>query len=57
MRKLVITAIATVALIAAVGASAAFAVLGPSHVDTQRAMILHNLSAHHIRSLPLWIPG
>jgi hypothetical protein len=35
----------------------AFAVLGQSHVDSKRAMSLHNLSVHHTRSLPLWIPG
>ena len=57
MRKLIITAITTVALIAAAGASTAFALLGQSHVDTQRATTLHNLSVHHIRSLPLWMPG
>jgi hypothetical protein len=57
MRKLIITAVATVALSVVVGGSAAFAVLGQSHVASQRAAILHNLSAHHIRSLPLWIPG
>jgi hypothetical protein len=56
MRKLIITAIATIVLTAIVGASTAFAVLGQSHVMTyQRAMSLHSLSAHPVRSLPLGI--
>jgi hypothetical protein len=55
MRKLIITAVTTVAVIAAVGGSAAFAVLGQSHVDATRALSPHNLSVDHIRSLPLWI--
>jgi hypothetical protein len=53
MRKLIITAIAT---IAAVGAGAAFALHGQSKTDAQRAMMLKNLSEHS-HTAPLWIPG
>jgi hypothetical protein len=55
MRKLILTAVITVALIAVVGGSAAFAVLGQSHVDAERAMSPHNLSVHQVQSLPLWL--
>jgi hypothetical protein len=55
MRKLIITAAITLALIAVVGGSATFAVLAQSHVDAKQAMSPHNISVHQIQSLPLWI--
>jgi hypothetical protein len=66
MRKLIVEAIATVALIAAVatvvlitavGGSTSYAMLGQSQVDPLGAMRLNHLAAHQMRSVPLWIPG
>jgi hypothetical protein len=55
MRKLIITTIAAIAMTAAIG-GAAFALHSQSRADTQRAMMLKNLSEHS-RTAPLWMPG
>jgi flagellar basal body-associated protein FliL len=56
MRKLIITAIAVIAMTAAIGGSVAFALHGQSPAAAERAMMLQNLSEHS-RTVPLWIPG
>jgi hypothetical protein len=55
MRKLIITAIAVVAM-SFVGGVAAFAPHGQTPVAAERAMMLQNLSEHS-HTVPLWIPG
>jgi hypothetical protein len=57
MRHFFIAAAASFALTAAACATAAYTMWGRSHADSQHAVSLHDLPAHHGRSLPLWIPG
>jgi hypothetical protein len=54
MRKLFITAIAAIAMTAAIGGGVALHRQAPA--DAERAMMLRNLSEHS-HTAPLWIPG
>jgi hypothetical protein len=57
MRSFIIAAAASFVLTAAACAIAAWAMWGREHVGPQSAGSLHAVSAHHVRSIPLWIPG
>jgi len=56
MRSFIIAAVASFTLTAAACAVLAWTTWGRVHAEA-RSGSLHDVSAHRVRSLPLWIPG